>query len=35
MVKDEDDMVDSSDIFAQVSSVNTYTCNYSTIESWI
>ncbi|XP_074325118.1 uncharacterized protein LOC141661978 [Apium graveolens] len=35
MVKDEDDMVDSSDIFAQVSNVNTYTCNYSTIESWI
>nr|XP_017218033.1 PREDICTED: uncharacterized protein LOC108195565 isoform X3 [Daucus carota subsp. sativus] len=35
MVKDEEDIVDSSDIFAQVSSVNTYTCNYSTIESWI
>lgn len=34
-VKDEEDMVDSPDIFAQVSCVNTYTCNYSTIESWI
>ncbi|GAU23798.1 hypothetical protein TSUD_27070 [Trifolium subterraneum] len=33
-VKEEDDMVDSSDIFAHISGVNSFKCNYS-IQSWI
>ncbi|XP_017232180.1 two-component response regulator-like APRR5 [Daucus carota subsp. sativus] len=34
VVKEEDDMVDSSDIFAHISGVNSFKCNYS-IQSWI
>ncbi|KAF1860621.1 hypothetical protein Lal_00021666 [Lupinus albus] len=30
----EDDMIDSSDIFAHISGVNSFKCNYS-IQSWI
>ncbi|KAF5736715.1 two-component response regulator-like APRR7 [Tripterygium wilfordii] len=33
-VKEEDDMVDSSDIFAHISGVNSFKCNYSP-QSWI
>ncbi|KAL9225161.1 hypothetical protein vseg_001113 [Gypsophila vaccaria] len=33
-VKEEDDMVDSSDIFAHISGVNSFKCNYQ-IQSWI
>ncbi|XP_047309053.1 zinc finger protein HD1-like [Impatiens glandulifera] len=33
-VKEEEDMVDSSDIFAHISGVNSLKCNYS-IQSWI
>ncbi|KAJ1409478.1 CCT domain [Sesbania bispinosa] len=34
VVKDEEDMVDSSDIFAHISGVNSFKCNYS-MQSWI
>ncbi|KAF7807705.1 hypothetical protein G2W53_039866 [Senna tora] len=34
VVKEEDDMVDSSDIFAYISGVNSFKCNQS-IQSWI
>ncbi|EEF34032.1 serine-rich adhesin for platelets isoform X2 [Ricinus communis] len=34
IVKDEEDMVDSADIFAHISGVNSFKCNYS-IQSWI
>ncbi|KAJ4722791.1 CCT motif protein [Melia azedarach] len=33
-VKDEEEMVDSSDIFAHISGVNSFKCNYP-IQSWI
>ncbi|PKI50094.1 hypothetical protein CRG98_029532 [Punica granatum] len=33
-VKEEEDMIDSSDIFAHISGVNSFKCNYS-IQSWI
>ncbi|KAK9672949.1 hypothetical protein RND81_12G136600 [Saponaria officinalis] len=33
-VKEEEDMVDSSDIFAHISGVNSFKCNYQ-IQSWI
>jgi len=33
-VKEEEDMVDSSDIFAHISGVNSFKCNYP-IQSWI
>ncbi|KMT16536.1 hypothetical protein BVRB_3g048290 isoform B [Beta vulgaris subsp. vulgaris] len=35
MVKEEDDVVDSSDIFAHISGVNSFKCNYQQIQSWI
>ncbi|MBA0813188.1 hypothetical protein Gohar_027060 [Gossypium harknessii] len=34
VVKEEEDMVDSSDIFAHISGVNSFKCNYP-IQSWI
>ncbi|XP_037491262.1 two-component response regulator-like APRR7 isoform X2 [Jatropha curcas] len=34
VVKEEDDMVDSADILAHISGVNSFKCNYS-IQSWI
>lgn len=34
VVKDEDDMVDSSDIFAHISGVNSFKCN-NPLQSWI
>ncbi|KAK1395363.1 CCT domain-containing protein [Heracleum sosnowskyi] len=34
VVKEEEDMVDPSDIFAHISGVNSFKCNYS-IQSWI
>ncbi|KAL8158358.1 hypothetical protein AgCh_002882 [Apium graveolens] len=34
VVKEEDEMIDSSDIFAHISGVNSFKCNYS-IQSWI
>ncbi|XP_061355384.1 two-component response regulator-like PRR37 [Gastrolobium bilobum] len=34
VMKEDDDMVDSSDIFAHISGVNSFKCNYS-IQSWI
>lgn len=33
VVKEEDSMVDSSDIFAHISGVNSFKCNYP-IQSW-
>ncbi|KAL1368369.1 uncharacterized protein LOC107474385 [Arachis duranensis] len=35
VVKEDDGLVDSSDIFAHISGVNSFKCNYSSIQSWI
>ncbi|KAL5712026.1 hypothetical protein ACHQM5_014236 [Ranunculus cassubicifolius] len=34
-IKEEEEMVDSSDIFAHISGVNSFKCNYPSLQSWI
>ena len=35
VVKEEEDHLESSDIFAHISGLNSFKCNYPSIQSWI